>query len=164
MQKQLRELHAIEKDILDRRNVEEKIYKEQMQENLKREKRLREQMQGQVQAQVQVQARKPTPYVKAPSAKKVPSFRKVGSPKKVPIVIAPVIAPKRIQTPYVKASSASLYLTPSYKTPENITLTIKEPAQVSFEEKLPPAYETEPFTLEKTTDLSYEDDDLSYRE
>jgi hypothetical protein len=58
MQRQLRELHAIEKEILDRRNIEEQIYKEQMQENLKHEQRLRLQM------------RKPTPFRKASSPKR----------------------------------------------------------------------------------------------
>ena len=57
MQRQLRELHAIEKEILERRNIEEQIYKKQMEENLKHEQRLRLQM------------RKPTPYVRASSPK-----------------------------------------------------------------------------------------------
>ena len=57
MQRQLRELHAIEKEILDRRNIEEQIYKEQMQENLKHEQ------------QIRLQMRKPTPFIKASSRK-----------------------------------------------------------------------------------------------
>ena len=61
MQRQLRELHAIEKEILERRNIEEQIYKKQMEENLKHEQRLRLQM------------RKPTPYVRASSPKKTRS-------------------------------------------------------------------------------------------
>ena len=104
-----------------------------MKENLKREKELRAQM------------RKPTPYVKA------------SSPKRAPLIIAPIIAPKKVSSstklPSPYASSANI-------TPENITLTVEEPDILNLDES---PYENEPI-IEKTTDLSYEDDDLSYRE
>ena len=105
-----------------------------MKENLKREKELRAQM------------RKPTPYVKA------------SSPKRAPLIIAPIIAPKKVSS---TIKSPSPYVSSGQnKIPENITLTIEEPDILNLDES---PYENEPI-IEKTTDLSYEDDDLSYRQ
>ena len=142
MQRQLRELHAIEKEILDRRNMEEKIYKEQMQENLKQEQRLRLQM------------RKPTPYIKAPSPKKLPHLKKTFIPQNITLSIKerePNINEKDILNIEVQEKLPPLYQPPKYENDpyEN------DPYEMDPYEK---EFQQADFIIENPEVLSYEGD------
>ena len=114
MQRQLRELHAIEKEILERRNIEEQIYKKQMEENLKHEQRLRLQM------------RKPTPYVRASSPKIKTPRRKTHKRENITLSIRE----ESIREPSIREPNVSEQ---DILNTEDILNTIEKSPEFSYE-------------------------------
>jgi hypothetical protein len=163
VQQQLAELHELEKEIINRRNIEERILKEQIAENKKREYEINERMRKLSSPAKTTSVRTPLriPTARTPTVRKTTSVH-IPTARKTTSVRIPTVRTPAVRTPAVIEQPSP-----------NVT---EQDIDNLAEESLPPPYETnempyeiadevaiEPY-VEKVPDISYSpEEDLSYR-